>query len=148
MKSLIADYKAYCSFYGYAARGALLKVLLNPGFLLLLFFRFYSSVYNFGGPLKFVGRLFWLFSFFIFKCDISPKCRILGTVIFPHPLSIVIGEGVELMGTNTIYQSVTLGVYKGNYPSVTNCTVYSGAVVCGLLQLEAREVSALSFVFK
>lgn len=126
----------------------MLKVLLNPGFLLVLFFRLYSFVYNFGGPLRLLGRLFWLFTFFIFKCDISPKCRILGTVIFPHPLSIVIGEGVELTGTNIIYQSVTLGVHKGNYPSLTDCTVYSGAVVCGPLHLKSQMVSALSLVLK
>src|SRR5690606_11821513 len=53
---------------------------------------------------------------------ISPHARIGNNVKFPHPIAIVIGEGVVIEDDVRIYQSVTLGGasvgdwQSGNYP--------------------------------
>lgn len=57
---------------------------------------------------------------------------------FPHPMAIVIGEGVRLGEGVTIYQGVTLGGARkgdwqaGNYPVVeSGVTIFAGAVIIG-----------------
>jgi serine O-acetyltransferase len=69
---------------------------------------------------------------------ISPGANIGVGLRLPHPVAIVIGEGVEIAEDVTIFQSVTLGGRKlgdwkdGNYPSIGAGTViFSGAVVVG-----------------
>lgn len=59
----------------------------------------------------------------------------------PHPLGIVIGEGVVIKDSATIFQQVTLGshgqVGKGTaYPVVEkNATLYAGAKVIGAVRI-------------
>jgi serine O-acetyltransferase len=120
------------------------QVLLTPGFLLILFYRLYSAIYQLGGPFKFISRIIWLFTYFLFGCDINPRCKIDGTVIFPHPIGVVIGEGVQIYGVTTIYQNVTLGINRGFYPLLSDVTVYSSSVVCGDVELRDEVVPALS----
>ena len=95
---------------------------------------------------KFIGRFLWLLTYFTFGCDINPRSKITGTLILPHPLGIVIGEGVILENQNIIYQNVTLGINRGEYPILNNCIVYSSAVVCGGVRLENIKISALSLI--
>lgn len=58
-------------------------------------------------------------------------------LFFPHPLGIVIGDGVVVGNSCTIYQNVTLGkklgdLGAGDYPIIcNNVTVFSGAVIVG-----------------
>ncbi|MDF3125701.1 hypothetical protein [Rheinheimera sp. 1928-s] len=144
----IADYKCYVSFYKYKSRFALFQVLMTPGYLLLVAYRLYSYIYNLGSVFRVLGRFLWLISYFLFGCDINPRCKIEGSVIMPHPLGIVIGEGVVLEGTNVIYQNVTLGVNRGCYPHLNNVTVYTSSVICGDVRLENEIVPALSRIVK
>lgn len=64
---------------------------------------------------------------------------------FPHPTSIVIGDGVSLGERVTIYQGVTLGGARrgdwkaGNYPVIGNDVVlFAGAVVIGKVTIGNR----------
>jgi len=143
---ILSDYKNYKEFYKYKSGLPLLQVCMTPGFLLLLSYRIYSYIYKKGRVFRFIGRILWLMTCFLFGCDINPRSTIKGTVIFPHPIGIVIGEGVVLSGQNTIYQNVTLGINKGRYHSISQSVIYSGAVVCGNTILQNQKISALSLI--
>lgn len=70
-----------------------------------------------------------------FHCDISPYAKIGDNIVFPHPIGIVIGEGVRIGDNVTIYQNVTVGRAKENiglYPCVEdNVVLYANAMVIG-----------------
>lgn len=73
---------------------------------------------------------------------VSPNSEIARTVKFPHPVAIVIGEGVVIEEGVTIFQNVTLGGARlgdgknGNYPHILkNTTIFSGAVVVGGIKI-------------
>jgi serine O-acetyltransferase len=60
---------------------------------------------------------------------------------FPHPVGIVVGEGVKVGRGVVIYQNVTLGQRGGEreweYPVVEdNVTIYAGAVIAGAITVE------------
>lgn len=66
--------------------------------------------------------------------------RHLKTVKFPHPLGIVIGDGVRIGKDVRIYQNVTLGLLENmqavdaveQYPTIEDgVIIYAGAVVAG-----------------
>ncbi len=143
---LLNDYNSYKQFYKYSSRLIFIQVIMTPGYLLLTMYRCYSAIYRLGGLFKIFGRFIWLLSYFIFGCDINPRCIINGPLIMPHPIGIVIGEGVVLNGLNIVYQNVTLGINKKQYPSLLNSKVYSGAVVCGKVDLKNEVIPALSLV--
>ncbi|AZB44664.1 hypothetical protein CEF21_21540 [Bacillus sp. FJAT-42376] len=70
-----------------------------------------------------------------FNCDISPYASIGKNITFPHPIGIVIGEGVHIGNNVTIYQNVTIGRVKEEipvYPFIEdNVTVYSNSIIIG-----------------
>ena len=79
--------------------------------------------------------------FFKFNCQISPTAKLGSGLVFPHPIGIVIGDGVVIQDDCVIYQNVTLG-QKGNlYPTLeSGCTVYPNAVVIGDIVLRSGTV--------
>lgn len=73
---------------------------------------------------------------------ISSLAQIPKTTVFPHPISIVIGDGVELSDNVRIYQNVTLGGARigdwenGNYPKIgANTVIFAGAVIVGGIEI-------------
>lgn len=77
-----------------------------------------------------------------FGCMISPRAVIGGGIRMPHPLGIVIGEGVTIAENCTIYQQVTLGGARrgdwkaGRYPVIEKDVVlFAGAKVLGAVHL-------------
>ena len=73
---------------------------------------------------------------------ISPKAKISKSAKFPHPIAIVIGEGVVIEDDVRIYQSVTLGGARvgdweaGHYPTIGAGTViFAGAVIVGNIKI-------------
>lgn len=70
-------------------------------------------------------------------CDISYKSVIGRKLKLPHPIGIVIGEGVEIKDNVTIFQQVTLGSHgkRGEslaYPIIENdVIIYAGAKIIG-----------------
>ena len=82
-----------------------------------------------------------------FCCQI-PR-RLLNTVKFPHPVGIVIGDGVRIGAECRIYQNVTLGLLEntraeyaiGQYPTIEDgVTIYAGAVIAGKLTIGAGAI--------
>ena len=77
-----------------------------------------------------------------FGVFISPQVHIPGSTHFPHPIAIIIGEGVRLGERVTIYQGVTLGGARlgdwqaNRYPTVEDdVTIFAGAVIVGKITI-------------
>ncbi|MXP27019.1 hypothetical protein GRI39_13370 [Altererythrobacter indicus] len=68
----------------------------------------------------------------------------------PHPIGIVIGDGVRIGKNVTIYQNVTLGLKNRDdliYPTVhDDVVIYAGAVIVGPVTVGARSVIAANAV--
>lgn len=69
---------------------------------------------------------------------IAPNAVLEPGVCFPHPVGIVIGDGVRIASGSVVYQNVTLGgarigdAQMGKYPQIgRNCTLFAGATVLG-----------------
>lgn len=78
------------------------------------------------------------YSYKIYKrygCIISPKSEIGNNLNLPHPIGIVIGEGVKIGNNCIIYQNVTLGRKNrdiSEYPIIKdNVIIYSNSTVAG-----------------
>jgi serine O-acetyltransferase len=76
-------------------------------------------------------------------CCQIPK-RYWSTVMFPHPVGIVIGDGAVIGRNVRIYQNVTLGLTAngvGAYPTIEDgVAIYAGAVVMGGITVGAGAV--------
>jgi serine O-acetyltransferase len=89
-----------------------------------------------------------------YGCFVSPNARIGRGCRFPHPIGIVIGDGVRIGGGCAIYQNVTLGGRKvgdrgtANYPTVGDgVTIFAGAVVIGPITIgEGATIAANAVV--
>jgi serine acetyltransferase len=75
--------------------------------------------------------------------------RYLNTVKFPHPVGVVIGDGVRIGSDCRIYQNVTIGLLentlapaaKGQYPVLEDgVIVFAGAVIVGPIRIGAGAV--------
>lgn len=81
---------------------------------------------------SFISKMFTYLIYKRYNCIISSKSIINENTKFPHPLNIVIGEGVEIGNNVTIYQDVTIGQNKNKYPKIfDNVIVYAGAKIIG-----------------
>ena len=77
-----------------------------------------------------------------YGCYISHHARIGDRLQLPHPVGVVIGDGVSIGADCTIFQHVTLGgaqlgdVRSDRYPSVEDgVTLFAGAVVLGKIRI-------------
>lgn len=83
--------------------------------------------------------------YYHFGCDISPKADIANNVVFPHPIGIVIGDGVKIQENVIIYQNVTLGKKEkkgiSGYPTVEKGTIiYPCSCIIGDIVLKENTV--------
>jgi serine O-acetyltransferase len=101
--------------------------------------------------MRWLGLLIWNVEVFLSSCHISVKCKIPKTTVFPHPVGIVIGDGVTIKDYVTIYQNVTLGARKvggQEYPVIEQGTViYAGSILVGDYRTNANaSIAAMSFL--
>lgn len=82
-----------------------------------------------------------------YGCYISPRAQIGARLRLPHPVGIVIGDGVVIGEGCTLYQHVTLGGrrrgdwQRGAYPIVGDGVVlFAGAVIAGAIAIGDRSV--------
>jgi serine O-acetyltransferase len=126
----------FCSFNkNITFMGFLYRFLFDPGFQSVFLYRIYSSLYPGNFLLKFIAKILWRFNVALNSCYLMPQCKIGSGLCLPHPVGVVIGEGVELGNNITLYQNVTLGVNKrggGCYPKIeSDVTIYTNSIVYG-----------------
>lgn len=92
---------------------------------------------------------------FYSSCDISPKAVISKSCKFPHPLGIVIGDGVIVKDKVKIWHRVTLGSHGRageslEYPIIEkNARIFNSATIVGSVILgEGCTIGAHAFVNK
>jgi serine O-acetyltransferase len=148
IRTIRQDLAAHSHRPGWSALPAAL--LFSPGFLLIFSHRLAKWLYGFKLS-KILGRVLWRLNVLFSGCHIGLRSEIGPGVRFPHPVGIVIGDGV-LIGSNvTIYQSVTVGAAsfsKLNYPVIgDDVTIYPGAVLVGAIKVgSGSAVGANAFV--
>lgn len=82
------------------------------------------------------------YSYKIYKrygCEISPNAEIGKNLVLPHPVGVVIGDGVRIGDNCVIYQNVTLGRKNrdiAEYPTVgDNVTIYCNSILIGNINI-------------
>lgn len=79
-----------------------------------------------------------------YNCCISYKSIIGKNIEFPHPIGIVIGEGVKIGDNCVIYQNVTLGRRvrdKAEYPTIgNNVVIYCNSVIAGNILIDDNTI--------
>lgn len=73
-----------------------------------------------------------------YGCTLSPKARIEGGLILPHPHGIVIGPDVAIGPRAWVFHNVTIGGAPGKTGRPTigrDARIYPGAVISGPIQL-------------
>ena len=77
-------------------------------------------------------------------CQIPSRFLVPGRVKFPHPVGIVIGDGVSIGQNCQIYQGVTIGLKDHaakDYPVIgDDVFIYAGACVLGGIRVGDRAV--------
>lgn len=132
-----ADLKVNAQSAGFTA--AIRAFVFNPGFSVVMRFRFAHRWNGARGVRRAVSRLAWLSNARTFGCYLSPKAKIGAGLGLPHPVGIVIGDGCVLGNGVTIYQNVTLGRQNADteaYPVIGDAvTIYAGAVIVGNIKI-------------
>lgn len=139
----MTDSAAYMMYRNYNGTLGIIKLFFDSGYVFLKVYRILSFLNDYVLLRPVVKILAW-FYFRIYSCEISMSSKIIGPVIFPHPIGIVIGDGVVLEGVNVIYQNVTIGQNRELYPNLKNCTIYPNSVIAGKASFENETFGALS----
>lgn len=88
---------------------------------------------------RFSRKIAYFIHYYIYykwHCDISLKSEIDKAVAFPHPIGIVIGDGVKIGSKTIIYQNVTIGQKGNEYPQIgNNCIIYPNSVIIGNIKI-------------
>lgn len=88
----------------------------------------------------------------LFMCNQIPM-RYCKSIIFPHPIGIVIGSNAKIASNVVIYQNVTIGrktLYESSetgYPIVEeNVVIYANVVVAGGIRIGENSIVGASAV--
>lgn len=129
-------------------------LFMCPAFLAIFLYRLsHYSRLKWGKLGKLISLILWRLNILMTGCHISPLATIGYGLKLPHPIGIVIGEGVKIGNYVTIYQSVTLGradTRYSDYPIICDYAMLSsGSVIVGkILVGENALIGANSFVNK
>jgi serine acetyltransferase len=78
-----------------------------------------------------------LISKIVTSCHISHNAEISGGVYFPHATGIVIGAGAVIKSDVKIYQNVTVGQIRNNYPTImSGVVIYPNSLILGGVTIE------------
>ena len=143
-----SDLEAHSSRRGLL--GAATAWIAAPGFRAVTLYRVSNRLRRLGLLGKVLAILTWRRLLRTTGCYLSPRATIGPALRLPHPVGVVVGEGVVIGGNVTIYQHVTLGVAKAaeqGYPQVEDdVTIYAGAVIVGAIRIGKGAVIAANSV--
>nr|WP_315203242.1 hypothetical protein [uncultured Albidiferax sp.] len=137
LKKISIDIRHNCSKRKVTPLNVVSKVLFNPAVRMLFFFRL-AQYFRLKKGGFWLSEFFWNVSVILSACHLSVNSKIRPGVIFPHPVGVVIGSGVEISTKAVIYQNVTIGLRHRTdksdiaYPRIGRSAIlYSGACVAG-----------------
>lgn len=128
--------------------GAVPAFVFHPGFATIFLHRVATALV--GTPLDKLGALVWAWNTRRSGCHLHLESVIGPGLSLPHPIAVVIGQGVRVGAGVTIYQSVTVGRSRcDDYPVIGDgATLYPGAIVFGAITIgAAARVGAGAVVF-
>lgn len=133
--------------------GFIIALITSPGFCAVLLYRMSCATRAWGPVGKLVSTLIWRWNISAFGCHLSPMSQCGEGLLLPHPVGIVIGQGVVIGKNAEIYQNVTFGTSdfeRGEYPTVEDgATVFAGAVIVGKVRIgQGAVIGANSYVAK
>jgi serine O-acetyltransferase len=124
--------------------GAIIAWFISPGFKVVTLYRWSRATLRCGGVGKVISKLLWRWNVAVSGCYLSPSAQIAPGLALPHPVGVVVGDGVEIDPFVTLYQHVTLGrvrAHEGACPKVgEGAVIYAGAVVVGAVSIGSRAV--------
>ena len=89
-------------------------------------------------------RLAYFVHYYIYykwHCEISCRAVIDPTVVFSHPIGIVIGDGTKLGKNTVVFQNVTFGQKNDKFPQVgEECVIYPNSVLIGDITISDRTI--------
>lgn len=106
LKFIIEDFRFTLEYKG-SGLGGRVKALLSFSLVAMFFYRVAHCIYLMKIPV--IPKLLWMLNFFLFKIDIDVRSKLYAGVYMPHPMGIVIGDGVGLFGRTKIMQNSTMG---------------------------------------
>jgi serine O-acetyltransferase len=113
----------------------------EPGFACVFFYRISVFVYLKG--FRRLGMFLWRRNSVRYGCYLHLHARIAGGLKLPHPIGVVIGEGVEIAEWVTLYQGVTIGkdTKPNSYPSIgSKAILFTNTVVFGAIRIGSGAV--------
>lgn len=122
------------------ARRALIRALLrSAGMRVMLLYRLaHTARERLGFPGRVIAAvLTWILRHF-YACTISPRARLHGGLILPHPFGIIVGPEVTVGPRAWIFQNVTLGGVPGKrgMPRVgADARLFTGAFLGGPIRI-------------
>lgn len=92
--------------------------------------RLHKKAYNCKN--KYLARYYVYLCYKKYNCCFAKNAIVGDNFKMPHPVGIVIGDGVIICNDVCIYQNVTIGQKNNIYPKIgNNVTIYAGAVIIG-----------------
>lgn len=138
LKDIADDFKVYSK----AHPGRLNKWIspfLMLGLYVALSYRIRRLLFRMTPIGVLLSKILGLITNILTSCYISPKAAIGGGLYLPHPVGVVIGDGVSIGKRASIYQNVTFGSRASGakaYPVVGNrVTVFANSVVVGAITI-------------
>lgn len=138
LKQTLAEIKGDLPKSEFTINSFLKSYLFSPSFRVLLNHRigkYFSNSSNFF--IRQIGNYYRVRIVVKRSCDISYNSKIGRNLRLPHPIGIVIGDGVEIKDNVMVFQQVTFGSHgkkglKKGYPVIQNgVKIYSGAKIIG-----------------
>lgn len=115
--------------------------MIIPGYFISkkIYYRYKLSNFLYKHGLNILSQICTYRLYKKYNCCISGKAVIGKNVEFPHPVGIVIGEGVKIGDNCVIYQNVTLGRKNrdiADYPTIGNdVIIYCNSTVIGNVKI-------------
>lgn len=95
---------------------SLARCSLSPSFICSTIYRLSHQLHKLKIPL--LPKLLWWVNFLLFKVDLDHRAKLYGGIYMPHPMGIVIGDGVYSKGNVKFMQGCTLGGNLGRFEEV------------------------------
>lgn len=119
--------------------------LITRSFHLVFLYRILNYFWH-KKPFQLFRSSLRFFAEFYTGCEIHPQATIGSRIFFPHPIGIVIGQGVKIGNDATIFHNVTLGGRRDKneklfYPTLHHkVTVYCNSCILGNLEIGSNSI--------